>query len=108
MLVATAATASVMDAYALIKSLGQCPGRIGVLINQASPAAAAESFERVAAACQRFLKRPVEPWGRLPAIEELDGRPAEPAAQADAEDGLQSGIQWLARQLKTGAKEHTA
>lgn len=102
-LVATAAATSVMDAYALIKSLGRSDARIGLLINQASPPEAREAFERLAASCQRFLQRPVESWGHLPAVE-------QPAA-ADRPDGAAPPdlvIQHLARQLKAGPPQPPA
>ena len=58
---------AVMDAYAMVKRLGNWPGTIGLLVNQCPDAAEAEDvYRRVDRSCRRFLGYGVARAGHVP------------------------------------------
>lgn len=107
-LVTTPDHLAVMDAYASIKALAQSASLppMGLLVNRASAAAAAEVQQRLATACRRFLAVDLPALGHLAA-----GDPA-PSTAAPQPDRLPCGSleaaaatlwQWTARTTDAAA-----
>jgi flagellar biosynthesis protein FlhG len=104
LLVATPDAVSVMDAYATIKVLltGGQLAKIGLIVNRAENADAAENVHRrIAASCQRFLGLAVDDAGHVPTADNMTdlARIAEPLMIRSPESGAGRAIARIAAEI---------